>query len=183
MEKVTLQSKADELQSYLDIEPATGLGVRSKRRFGVSYSIWECDPNTSDNCNLSKRSDDSGSCYATTSNMKYPCSAANLMTPNVVGGKIIPMYWYEDARQEIGDVEVNTITDLANEHYKLFESFFHLWCLGWMSALTIGLGMLFRCFIYSPEKEFLKAGPVGGTVVGSSTSAAASTASSSAEVN
>jgi hypothetical protein len=39
--KELVDSLKSEIQSYIDLEPATGLGIRSKMRFGVSASVWE----------------------------------------------------------------------------------------------------------------------------------------------
>lgn len=201
VDKTLVSSKVDDIQSYVDLEPATGLGVRSKRRFGVSHSIWECDPSTNTKCKLSRKSDGSDKCYGTvgdeiynnlTASVKtvldssskndftYPCSAANLMTPQVVGGKLIPMYWYEDSRQEVGINEVNKISDLANEHYAMFESFLWTWSLGWIIWITLGLSMLLRCFCFAPEREYLRSGAVDGKGKNATASSiAGSTATSS----
>ena len=37
-EEIVAQNK-NMLQSYMDLEPATGLGIRSKLRFGIRYSV------------------------------------------------------------------------------------------------------------------------------------------------
>lgn len=39
--KDLVDSLKSEIESYIDLEPATGLGVRSKMRFGFSASVWE----------------------------------------------------------------------------------------------------------------------------------------------
>lgn len=182
IDETTLASKVAHVQSHIDLEPATGLGVRSKLRFGVSYSIWECDPESNDKCKLSRHSDGSAKCYhnigdeifnnydatmksllntAGTNDFTYPCSAANVFTPNVVGGKITPMYWYEDSREEIGNTEVQGLTALAKEHYQLSDSFNWVWYIGWTMWSVLGVGLSLRCFCFAPEKEYLKSGAVG----------------------
>lgn len=204
VDEALLDAKADHLQSYLDLEPATGLGIRSKLRFGVSYSIWECDPESNDHCKLSRHSDGTGKCYGTVgddiftsyanatkkallvsagkNDFTYPCSAANVMTPKVVGGKITPMFWYEDARSEVGAEEVEDFKALADEHKALFYKFFWVYYCGWMMWCTFGIGLFFRCCIFSPRKQFLMPGTVGGgannATASSTTSSAASTTSS-----
>lgn len=208
IDETTLATKEAQLQSHLDLEPATGLGIRSKLRFGVSYSIWECDPESNNNCTLSRQSDGSAKCYhdvgdeifnnydstmkqlldASGSNdFTYPCSAANVFTPKVVGGKIIPMHWHEDAREEVGKSKVEELSALAKEHYELHHSFAWLWFVGWMTWLVLGFGLLLRCFFFAPEKEFLKAGAVGGegndTTAGTSTTSVAGTGASTTTAN
>ena len=203
IDEITLATKEPQLQSHLDLEPATGLGIRSKLRFGVSYSIWECDPESNNNCTLSRQSDGSSKCYHDVgdeifknydSTMKqlldargsndftYPCSAANVFTPKVVGGKIIPMHWYEDVREEVGKSKVEELSALAKEHYTLSHSFAWLWFMGWVTWTILGSQLLLRCFCLAPEREFLKSGAVGGgendTTAGTATSSIASTAAS-----
>lgn len=178
-----VMSKADDLQSYIDVEPATGLGIRSKMRFGVSYSLWECDPSTNENCKLSRNSDGSGSCYdkvgdeifknlndtvkkklesANTKNFTYPCSAANIMSPKAVGGKIIPMYWYEDARNEVEEADIKVFSDMAKEYYVMFDDFMWVFTLGFFLFTALGMGLLLRCFWFAAPREFLKQGALGG---------------------
>ena len=183
VDETLVASKVDDLQSYIDVEPATGLGIRSKMRFGVSYSLWECDPSTNANCKLSRNSDGSGSCYdkagdeifknlssavktklesANKKNFTYPCSAANLMTPEVVGGKIIPMYWYEDARTEVEEADIKVFSDMAKDYYVMFDDFTWVFTIGFFLLSGLGMGLLMRCFWFAPPREFLKQGPVGG---------------------
>lgn len=104
-------------ESYIDIEPATGLGVRTNLRHGVSHSLWECDPESNDNCKLSK----GGKCYSST----YPCSAANVFTPDVIGGKIIPTFWYEDKSQPASDDEITELSSKANGYHGKKKYVFH----------------------------------------------------------
>ena len=182
LDEEMLESKADHLQSNVDLEPATGLGVRSKLRFAVSHSIWECDPETNEHCKISRESDGSGKCYNTVgdgiftntekatkkvlndankNNFTYPCSAANVMTPKVIGGKITPMYWYEDAREQISSEDLEDLTSLVNENFSLYTSFAWIWQLGF-TIFLFGLDMMLKCFFFNGEKEWLKAGKVTG---------------------
>jgi hypothetical protein len=202
VDETIIESKADHLQSYLDVEPATGLGIRSKLRVGVSYSIWECDPETNAHCKLSRHSDGSGKCYGTVgdsiftnysnatkkallvaagkNDFTYPCSAANVMTPKVVGGKITPMYWYEDARYEPTDARVKEFSDLSKENYEIFNKQNNVFFWGMMLWTTLGLGMVSRCCVFSPRKQYLMSGVVGESKgLSTQSSAASSTAVSS----
>lgn len=109
-----VEERRSTFESYLDTEPATGITLESRIRFGVSYSIWECNPNLNPTCLLALQSRGQARCYRNfgklflstlpsgaqlylkaqrQDNFTFPCSAANIFTPNVVGGKIIPVYW------------------------------------------------------------------------------------------
>ena len=102
------------------------------------------------------------------------------MTPDVVGGTIIPLYWYEDARHEVGSDEVGELTSLADEHIEMARTFASIWMIGYLFSANLGLGMLLRCFVFAPQKEFLKSGSVGKDANTSSvTSTASATASTS----
>ena len=141
-------------ESYIDLEPATGLGIRTNLRYGVSHSLWECDPDSNENCKLSK----GGNCYSST----YPCSAANVFTPNVVGGKVIPTFWYEDKSQPASDDDISEMTTMANKFLKMQTSY------GWKVtsaiylAWIVGLPLLAQIACFAPEKAFLLPGPVNG---------------------
>lgn len=197
--ETVLESKADHLQSYLDIEGATGLGVRSKLRFGVSYSIWECDPETNDHCKLSRHSDGSAKCYGTLgdeifnsygnatkkallvangkNDFTYPCSAANVMTPKVIGGKITPLYWYEDARDEADADKVEDLMTMSQKYYDNSNKFSTVFTLGWIIWFALGTSLLFRCLCFAPQREFLKQGAVSGVKGAMAASTASSVAS------
>lgn len=199
VDETLVDSKADHLQSYMDVEGATGLGIRSKLRFGMSYSIWECDPETNDHCKLSRHSDGSAMCYGTVgdeifssfgnttkknlltasgkNDFTYPCSAANVLTPKVIGGKITPMYWYEDARDEADDEKIEEISTMAKKHYRNAYVFSEVFTLSWILWYAIGTALLCRCLCFAPQREFLKAGAVSGVKGAMAASTASSVAS------
>ena len=205
VDKAWVEANEDSLQSYLDLEPATGLGIRSKLRFAKSHSIWECDPETNEHCKLARHSNGAGKCYGTVgedifsslsqsqkdlfiaanaTTFTYPCSAANILSPHVIGGKIIPTYWYEEARNEVKISDVNELTALADEYFSIFNTFNWTFFVGWLLSVHIGLQMLLKWFLFSPPKEWLKHGAVnlsgknaatlsaGSSVAGSSASTA-----------
>lgn len=172
----------DFIESYIDLEPATGLGIRSNLRFGVSHSLWECDPESNAHCKLAKFSDDSGKCYGSTEgDFTYPCSASNIFSPDVIGGKIIPSYWVEDKRKEVDDVEVGALTAMASEYHEYQMSYGMMVNFGIFLAWTLGFPLLFQVACFAPEKEFLKSGPVGEGN-GGTTSSTASTSEMKANV-
>lgn len=176
VDKTYVDSQVDTLQSHIDIEVATGLGARQRMRFGTSYSIWECNPLTNGKCKLPVNSKGLNACYASTgstvfndmgttdkndlttlgrSNFTYPCSAANLLTPNVVGGKVIPMYWYEESTIHATTAEIDTLAAIAESYSK--EGITFIIVLG-VSSLTalIGVAMVFLCLWFEQKHSFMQ---------------------------
>ncbi len=150
----------NEYESYIDIEPATGLGIRSRIRFGVSHSIWECDPVTNDHCKLARYADDSGKCYDSAT-FSYPCSASNILSPEVVGGKIIPTYWFEDFKETVDNVDIGIWTELALEVKSLHDTYNFLVFYGINMAFIIGFPLMIMYGIFASKREYLNHGAVG----------------------
>ena len=115
MDKAWVEKRQTSFETYLDTESATGITLESKVRYGVSFSIWECNPELNPSCLLALKSKGQGDCYddfgkqffsSLPSDAKsylesqaqdkftFPCSAAKIFTPNVVGSKILPLYWF-----------------------------------------------------------------------------------------
>lgn len=113
--KAWVEKRRTSFETYLDTESATGITLESRVRYGVSYSIWECNPELYPSCLLALKSKGQEHCYSdfgkqffsslpsdaktylesqARDNFTFPCSAANVFTPNVVGGKILPVYWF-----------------------------------------------------------------------------------------
>ena len=189
-EQLIDDSEQNEYESYIDLEAATGLGVRSRLRFGLSHSLWECDPATNEHCKLARYSDTSGKCYGSMAgSYTYPCSASNIFTPEVVGGKIIPTYWFEDHKQEVDNTEISKWTELAKEARQLALTFHALTTFGQSFMFIIGLPMILMVGMFATQREYLKHGSVngkGGTTMTSAVSStqksyAGSTASSTGE--
>lgn len=169
VDKAYVDSQSKDLQSHIDIELATGLGARQRMRFGTSYSIWECDPATNDKCKVPVNSKGGNSCYATTgtttfgalasadkndlttlnrNSFTYPCSAANLLTPNVVGGKIVPQYWYEESTIHSTTDEIDLLAKYASDYSKGGLNFLVVFSLAGFVGLFLGFSMLFLCLCF-----------------------------------
>lgn len=170
-------SKKDDLQSHIDIEVATGLGVRQRMKFGTSFSIWECDPSTNERCSVAVNSQGANGCFSTSgaatfeamsatdkgdlttlgrSNFTYPCSAANLLTPRVVGGKIIPMYWYEESTVHATTDEIDLLAAYAVSYSKSGKVFITIWGLAFV-AIFFGMSMLLLCLCFEQNHSFMSA--------------------------
>jgi len=190
-------SLINSLQSYFDLEPSTGLGIRSKLRLGRSYSIWECDPQSNTKCQLDRQLPGKGRCYnsvgaslftSLNSTMKtlllatnqtsfsFPCSAANVFSPSVIGGKIMPFFWYEDVRKEVDSNDLEPLLDMSRGWLKNMNEFIWFFNIGFYLVACLGPLMLFKFLWFGPKKQFLLRGPVQGV---SSVKASSVTSSSS----
>lgn len=175
VDKAYVDSQDRVLQSHIDIEVATGLGARQRMRFGTSYSIWECDPSANEHCKLAVNSKGANNCYANAgstvfdakssadrndlttlgrNDLTYPCSAANLLTPNVVGGKILPMYWYEESTVHATADEIDVLAAYADSYRLSGDTFITLLCISYVAAV-IGFSMLFLCLCFEAKPEFM----------------------------
>lgn len=184
VDKLWVDENKDSLQSYFDMEASTGFAVRSKMRFGLSYSIWECDPETNEHCKLGRISTGDGDCYAKAavnhfsgldvslqtnlsavnrSDFSYACSAANVLTPKTIGGKIIPMYWYEEARTEVKKdaPEVKFVEKMTVDWFNTAQTYNTLMFFALMIGFVIGPSLVFQIGCCQGEMEFLKHGIVG----------------------
>ena len=177
VDKAYVDSQTDVLQSHIDIEVATGLGARQRMRFGTSYSLWECDPSTNENCKAAVNSKGGNDCYATTgstlfdamstadkndlttlgrTNFTYPCSAANLLTPDVVGGKLLPLYWYEESTIHGTGPEIDLLAAYADSYRKSGTSFILTFGLAY-SAMTVGVSMILLCLCFEQKHDVSRA--------------------------
>lgn len=80
----------DNFRGYLDIEPATGLTFQGKVANQLSVYTWNCNPSLDSTCSFIRNTSTHSNCYT---NGIYPCSFANVFTPKVMGGKVLPVYW------------------------------------------------------------------------------------------
>lgn len=168
-------------ESYIDLEPATGLGIRARFRHGISHSLWECDPVSNEKCKLSKGRSNSNGCYSSLSQgSSYPCSAANVFSPFVVGGKIIPAYWVDDKQQKATALDIATLSVITDKYREVQHSYGFLVNIAILLTWTLGLPLALQLACFAPEKQFLKQGPVEGGKrnSGKATSSVASSADS-----
>ncbi|KAL7496093.1 hypothetical protein ACHAWT_004369 [Skeletonema menzelii] len=193
VDKTVVDSQSKALLSHVDIEVATGLGARQRMRFGTSYSIWECDPATNDKCKLAMNSKAQYSCYSGTGsaafndlaaadksdlstlgldNFTYPCSAANLLTPSVVGGKILPQFWVEESTIHASKTEIDLLAAYAKSYNKSGNAFILMVCYVFL-GLFLGFSMLLRCLCFEQKASFMETEkPAPATTASSSKSMA-----------
>lgn len=155
-------SDRDLFDTYLDVEPATGLTMEAQLRYGVSLSAWECNPEENSACMLAVKSKGQADCYdmmgqiyfdsldAATrayftssgrNNFTYPCSAANVLTPKVVAGKIIPTYWFDTSTAAtLSDVDKLVA---VGKLYRKFQAIFILTVM--LGLITASIGSILLC--------------------------------------
>ena len=176
VDKAYVDSQNEAIQSYIDIEVASGLGVRQRMRFGRSYSIWECDPSINEKCRVAVNSRGANDCYIATgsslfnaaptadkdglttlsrSNYTYPCSAANLLTPHVVGGKILPMYWYDESTIHVTDDEIDLLAAHAASYSQSGKNFILAFSMAYVLSY-LGFSMLFLCLCFEQKHSFME---------------------------
>jgi len=175
VEKSYVDQNSDDFQSHIDIEVATGLGARQRMRFGTSYSIWECNPTSHNKCSLAVGSKGQNECYASAgssafdglgvldkndlttlgrNNFTYPCSAANLITPRVVAGKILPMYWFEESTIHATTGEIDALADIAASYSKAGNVMIRVFAF-FTIGMFLGFSMLFLCLCFEKKHSFM----------------------------
>ena len=154
-----------KLRSYFDLEPATGITARSRMRWGTSYSVWECDPNSNALCRLGTKTKSTRLCYQTTAEalgekMAFACSSSNVMTPKVIGGKILPFEWREEFSKGAERDEVDHLFSFVKEHVRVYHQWFAVAQTLYV-IFTIGLAMasLTLCFSRFGKEDVLISPP------------------------
>lgn len=119
----TLSEFANSYDTLMYIEPASGLTVQANGRIGASFAVFACDPKDplSASCALFPNND--AKCYVSTSkaspflnDTSLPCSAANVLTPNVLGDVIVPQYWV-DQNSAVNDYVAGKLRDAGKLHF------------------------------------------------------------------
>ena len=87
-------------------------------------------------------------------NITYPCSAANLLTPKVVGGKILPFYTFEDSTVHMHRDEVDLLADYASSYARTGNVFITAVVLGCIFTI-VGFSMLLLCLCCAYQNFFL----------------------------
>jgi hypothetical protein len=80
-------------------------------------------------------------------NMTYPCSAANLFLPHVVGGKILPMYWYEGSMVHATVDDIDNLVAYSTSYQQAGTAVILTYSLVFMFAF-LGMCMLLLCLCF-----------------------------------
>lgn len=78
----------------VDIEPGTGITLTGQIANQFSVFTWNCNPKIDPSCGFQATAQSATDplCYLD-GTRQYPCSGANVFTPKVMGGKVIPVYF------------------------------------------------------------------------------------------
>lgn len=83
------------------VEPASGIILGASVADMVSVFTNDCNPGVDSSCKLGLKVGSNSRCYGMTMNVPgigavpvdFPCSAFNVFSPSVQGGKVIPIGW------------------------------------------------------------------------------------------
>jgi hypothetical protein len=84
---------------HLSLEPATGVTLSGAVVNQISTMSWNCNPNLDPTCGMffyNQSASQGKLCYRSGPAVApsfFPCSAANVFTPLVMGGKVFPIFW------------------------------------------------------------------------------------------
>ena len=83
-----------EMMGFTKIEPASGVALNTRAQSMGSGFTWNCNPQLDATCGLlaSAHNTSDPLCYAG-NGIQMPCSNANVFTPRVRGGKVLPLFW------------------------------------------------------------------------------------------
>ena len=182
-----------ELRSYFDLEPGSGLTVRSRMRFGKSYALWECNPQSNEMCHIGRRGQGERSCYSVSgsglftdlgdakkaeliaageTSFTFPCSASNVLTPGVVGGKVIPSHWSEEFTPKSYTDDIDFISDWAH-NFLNHSSSFYIWFTMSLFLIINALCMMVECFWFEKVFNTVQVAVENQTKIGDSASSTA----------
>ena len=84
-----------EWNGYTKIEPASGVSLETQLHNMASVFTWNCNPQIDQTCGLLASPYDANDplCYNFGVGTHMPCSNANVFTPKVRGGKVLPLLW------------------------------------------------------------------------------------------
>lgn len=90
----SLEAFGEEYEGDLIIEPATGVTLDARVVTMISNYVWQCNPTLEASCGFQFSTFDAGDplCYGN-GVTQLPCSVANVFTPKVHGGKVMPIFW------------------------------------------------------------------------------------------
>lgn len=103
----------------ISIEPATGITLDGAVVNQMSTFTWNCDPTIDSSCGLfyfNKTASHGGKLCYKNGPSYYPCSATNVFTPYVMGGKILPIYWLR-ATPQIPSTVFNSLHAVQRKEY------------------------------------------------------------------
>lgn len=115
----SLNAFADDYGGDIVIEPASGIALDASVVTMISNFAWQCDPRLDTTCRLvaSAYNASDPQCYIG-SGMQMPCSVANVFTPKVHGGKLMPSGWIRSLAVPSADL-VDVLLGVSDTRYAL----------------------------------------------------------------
>jgi hypothetical protein len=86
----------------------------------ISNYVWQCDPRLDASCGFKASAYNAADplCYAFGNGQQMPCSVANVFTPKVHGGKIMPIFWIRSLAVPSEDL-VDKLLDVSDTRFAL----------------------------------------------------------------
>lgn len=120
MTTATLEQFAADYEGDMVIEPATGVTLDASVVTMISNFIWQCDPRLDTTCGLVASAYNAADplCYNFGNGKQMPCSATNVFTPKVHGGKVMPVWWLRSLAIPSDDL-VDDLLAVSDTRYAL----------------------------------------------------------------
>mmetsp|Transcript_15149 Transcript_15149/g.28515 ORF Transcript_15149/g.28515 Transcript_15149/m.28515 type:complete len:855 (+) Transcript_15149:129-2693(+) len=98
----------EEMTEYTEIEPASGVALSTRAQNMASTFTWNCNPLLDSTCGLVATAHNASDplCYILGNGKQMPCSNANVFTPRVRGGKVVPIFWTRALLEPDGVTEI-----------------------------------------------------------------------------
>jgi hypothetical protein len=95
MTDTSIADYSSEMRGFTKIEPASGVALDTRAQNMASAFTWNCNPLLDSTCGLLASAYNSSDplCYVFGTGTQMPCSNANVFTPRVRGGKVLPIFW------------------------------------------------------------------------------------------
>lgn len=107
----------DHFTDFVKIEPASGVTLLTRALNMASTFTWNCNPTLDATCGLMATPHNSSDplCYILGNGKQMPCSNANVFTPRVRGGKVLPVFWSRATLKPAGATDtLKGLTDLRH---------------------------------------------------------------------
>lgn len=119
----SLVTFGDDYEGDLVIEPASGITLDANVVTMISNYIWQCNPDSSmePTCGFKGQAYNAAAplCYGSAATGKmFPCSVANVYTPKVHGGKVMPVFWIRSLATPSDDL-VDKLLAVSDTRYAL----------------------------------------------------------------
>lgn len=107
-----------DYRGSVDIEPATGISLAGVIVNQVSIFTFNCNPMLDPSCGLKgSLAADGEMCY-NQQGVTFPCNQANVLSPKMMGGKVLPWTWFT-INAELPDSAIDSLNVAADTRIAL----------------------------------------------------------------